>query len=210
MLSSKYTFLVGAPGSQWSGIGQLITDNFDYNKSDETPDRIYTHGEFSGHRGAYFGPGMEEGNDFHKLEYSYVDRHRFERMCDSPFSDKDSAKPKMIKCHQFAYGLDWLQENIPLSNILLIKRDSDISFDWWKRAGGWDITYPNYQWYVDDAHMRQFITTEIKLANEFVQKTGNEWAKFDLEWLTENFGTNSIRDIINKDDVEVCLIRTNG
>mgnify|MGYP000636167545 FL=1 len=58
--------------------------------------------------------------------------------------------------------------------------------------------------------MRQFITTEIKLADEFVQKTGNEWAKFDLEWLTENFGTNSIRDIINKDDVEVCLIRTNG
>ena len=209
MPSKSYTFLVGAPGSRWSGIGQLITDNFNYNKSDETPERMYVHGEFSGHKGSYFGPGMENGNDFHRLEYSYFDYQRFERMCDSPFSDKHSDKSKMIKCHQFAYGLDWLKENIRLSNILLVKRDSDQSFDWWKEAGGWDITYPDYSWYVDDVHMRHYIDTEIKLANEFVQKTGNEWVKFDLEWLTENFGTNSIKDIINKDDVEVCLIRTN-
>jgi hypothetical protein len=210
MPSSNYTFLVGAPGSRWSGIGQLITDNFNYNKSDETPERTYVHGEFSGHKGSYFGPGMENGNDFHRLEQSYIDRYRFGRMCDSPFTDKDSDKTKMIKCHQFAYGLDWLKENIRLSNILLVKRDSDQSFNWWKQAGGWDITYPDYSWYVDDVHMRQFIATEIKLANEFVHKTDNEWEKFDLEWLTDNFGEHSIKDITNKDDVEVCLIRTNG
>jgi hypothetical protein len=210
MPSSNYTFLVGAPGSQWSSIGQLITDNFNYNKSDESPDRVYSHGAFSGHRGSYFGPGMENGNDFHRLEHSYFNYQRFVATCDSPFSDKHSDKPKMIKCHQFAYGLDWLKENIRLSNILLVKRDSDQSFNWWKEAGGWDITYPDYSWYVDDVHMRQFIATEIKLANEFVHKTDNEWAKFDLEWLTENFGTNSIKDIINNDGVEVCLIRTNG
>mgnify|MGYP001595198880 FL=1 len=210
MSSKSYTFLVGAPGSRWSGIGQLITDNYNYNKSDETPERMYVHGEFSGHKGSYFGPEMENGNDFHRLEHSYFDYQRFIATCDSPFSESDSDKTKMIKCHQFAYGLDWLQKNIPLSNILLVKRDTDKSFDWWKRAGGWNITYPNYQWYVDDIHMRQFITTEIKLANEFVKKTNNEWKKFDLEWLTENFGTNSIRDIVNKDDVEVCLVRTNG
>ena len=28
----------------------------------------------------------------------------------------------MIKCHQFAYNLNWLHENIINSNILLVKR----------------------------------------------------------------------------------------
>jgi hypothetical protein len=209
MLSSNYTFLVGAPGSRWSGIGQIITDNFDYNNSDESLDRVYSHGSFSGHKGSYFGPGMENGNDFHRLEQSYIDRYRFGRMCDSPFSDKTSDKTKMIKCHQFAYGLDWLKENVPHSNILLIKRGSDDSFDWWKEAGGWDITYPDYSWYIDDVHMRHYIDTEIKLANLFVQKTGNEWVKFDKEWIENNFGTLTSTVSVNYEDVEVCLIRTN-
>ena len=33
---SRYTFLTGAPGSRWSGVAQLITDNFNYDKSDES------------------------------------------------------------------------------------------------------------------------------------------------------------------------------
>jgi hypothetical protein len=210
MLSKpRYTFLTGAPGSRWSGIGQLITDNFNYNKSDENSDRVYTHGEFSGHRGSYFGPEMENGNDFHRLSESYFDRHRFEAMCNSPFSEPDTNNPKMIKCHQFAYGLDWLKDNIPNSQILLIKRDSGESFDWWKKAGGWNITYPKYDWYMNDETMRSRIQTEIRLANDFVNKNA-KWSQFNEEWLTENFGEHSIKDIINKDDVEVCLIRTNG
>ena len=206
MPSSSYTFLVGAPGSQWSGIGQLISDNFDYNKSDETPDRVYTHGSFSGHKGSYFGPGMENGNDFHRLEHSYFDYQRFIATCDSPFSDKHSDKPKLIKCHHFAYGLDWLKENIRLSNILLVKRDSDKSFDWWKQAGGWDITYPDYSWYVDDVHMRHYIDTEIQLADMFVKNTNNKWSQFTEDWITENFGFHSISLPNNYSDVEICLI----
>jgi len=205
---SKYTFLVGAPGSRWSGIGQLITDNFNYNKSDETPERMYVHGEFSGHKGSYFGPGMENGNDFHRLEHSYFDYQRFIATCDSPFSDKHSDNPKLIKCHQFAYGLDWLKENISLSKILLVKRDSEASFDWWKQAGGWDITYPDYSWYVDDVHMRHYIDTEIQLANAFVDKNNAKWLPFTEEWLTENFGEHSISLSDKYEDTEVCLIKT--
>ena len=33
---ADYTFLVGAPGSRWSGVGQIITENYDYNTEDET------------------------------------------------------------------------------------------------------------------------------------------------------------------------------
>ena len=208
MPSNNYTFLVGAPGSRWSGLAQLITEHFDYNTSDETPDRTYVHGSFSGHSGSYFGPEMELGHDFHRLEYSYIGRSRFENACDSPFTNLYTDKTKMIKCHQFAYGLDWLKANIPNSNILLVKRDSDRAFDWWKRAGGWDISYPNYTWYVDDVHMQHYIETEIKLANIFVKETDNEWSTFTKEWVEENFGTSEMDIPNNYDDVEVCLIRT--
>ena len=208
-MQSRYTFLTGAPGSRWSGIAQLITDNLNYDKSDESSARQYVHGSFTGHRGSYFGPGMELGEDFHKLEQSYVDRLRFEAMCNSAFNNPYSIQTKMIKCHQFAYGLDWLKKNVPNSNILLVKRPSEASFDWWKEAGGWKITYPNYQWYKDDAHMRQYIDTEIKLADTFVNDTGNKWSQFTEEWLTENFGTHSITVPIDKyHDTEVCLIST--
>ena len=207
MPSNSYTFLVGAPGSKWSGIGQLITDNFDFNKSDETSERQYVHGEFTGHKGSYFGPGMELGEDFHRLEQSYLNRLRFQSMCDSAFSDPHLSQPKMIKCHQFAYGLEWLKDNVPCSNILLVKRGTEESFDWWKKAGGWDITYPNYQWYVDDNHMRHYIDSEIKLANEFVNKNA-KWSQFNEEWLTENFGEHSISLSDKYADTEVCLIET--
>ena len=78
-----------------------------------------------------------------------------------------------------------------------------------KDAGGWNITYPNYQWYIDDAHMRHYIDTEIKLADMFVNNTDNKWSHFTEEWLTENFGTHPIKLPDNKySDTEVCLIST--
>lgn len=207
-MQSRYTFLTGAPGSRWSGVAQLITDNFNYDKSDESSARQYVHGKFTGHKGSYFGPAMELGEDFHRLEHSYVDRLRFEAMCNSAFNNSHSIQTKMIKCHQFAYGLDWLKKNVPSSNILLVKRPTEASFDWWKEAGGWNITYPNYEWYLDDAHMRHYIDTEIKLADIFVNNTDNKWSHFTEEWLTENFGTHSIKLPPNLNDVEVCLINT--
>ena len=205
---SKYTFLVGAPGSRWSGVAQLLTDNFNYNKSDEMEHRQYVHGKFTGHKGSYFGPGMELGEDFHRLEESYANRLRFQAMCDSAFHNPQSVQTKMIKCHQFAYGLDWLKKNVPNSNILLVKRDSGEAFDWWKEAGGWGITYPKYDWYMNDKTMRSRIQTEIRLANEFVNKNA-KWSQFTEEWLTENFGTHSITVPTDKyHDTEVCLITT--
>ena len=65
---------------------------------------------------------MELGHEFHRLKSFYKDDIKsFKQMCDRAFDDKNS-KTKMIKCHQFAYNLDWLHENIPNSNILLVKR----------------------------------------------------------------------------------------
>jgi hypothetical protein len=110
------------------------------------------------------------------------------------FQEKNS-KTKMIKCHQFAYSLDWLKDNIENSQILLVRRGNKECFDWWKEAGGWDISYPNYQWYVDDHHMYHYIEAENKLADDFVKRTGNTWSMFDSE--DAKFS-----------DVKICLIKT--
>ena len=55
----KYIFFTGVPGSRWSGIAQEIKQDARYDTSDRAPHRVYTHGEFSGHKDAYFGTGME-------------------------------------------------------------------------------------------------------------------------------------------------------
>jgi hypothetical protein len=55
----KRLFLTGVPGSRWSGIAQEIEDAVDADCSDRTENRRFTHSNFSGHVGAYFGSGME-------------------------------------------------------------------------------------------------------------------------------------------------------
>ena len=59
-------------------------------------------GEFSGHRGAYWGPGMELGHDFHRLEAYYEDDTKgFLKECDRAW-DGMGTGTKMVKCHPFA------------------------------------------------------------------------------------------------------------
>ena len=207
MQSVDYTFLVGAPGSRWSGVGQIVADYYNYNKEDETDWRVYRHGDFSGHRGAYWGPGMELGQNFHMLKTHYNSNvDGFLKDCDKAW-DGHGTGTRMVKCHQFAYNLDWIYNNIPNSNILLVKRDNQKCFDWWKQAGGWEITYPNYEWYVDDSHMRHYIEAENNCSMNFVAKH-SKWETLTESWLSSNFGdyANKLPDAYN--DVEVALVKT--
>lgn len=201
-----YTFLVGAPGSRWSGVGQIITENYDYNTEDETSWRLYKHGNFTGHKGAYFGPGMELGQKFHMLESTYgKDVDAFLRECDKAWDGRGTGT-KMIKCHQFAYNLGWLRRNVSNANILLVKRGNQECFDWWKQAGGWDITYPDYKWYVDDNHMQHYIEAENKLATEFVSRRA-DWEPFTERWLSLTLGPHNIKlDPEKYADVEVAMV----
>jgi hypothetical protein len=52
-------FLTGVPGSRWSGIAQTLESIPGFNTTDRTPERTYSHHSYTGHQGAYFGPGME-------------------------------------------------------------------------------------------------------------------------------------------------------
>ena len=58
MLPNRIWF-TGVPGSRWSGIAQTLEQISGMNTTDRTPEREYNHHQYSGHKGAYFGKGME-------------------------------------------------------------------------------------------------------------------------------------------------------
>ena len=164
---SLSTFFTGAPGSKWSGIAQQIEamdSNWDI--SDRTPEREYSHGEYSGHKGVYFGTGMEFP--------ATLDTDNL----NAPYKEK-SNKPRLHKSHEWAYVLDDIKEKFPSSNIILVYRSNDLCFEWWKQAGGFDITYPNYDWYESDYWM----TKRIEEQNQLILDFG---CKHSVQWLQHN------------------------
>ena len=50
--------------------------------------------------------------------------------------------------------------------IVLVYRHDEDCYNWWKEAGGWDITYPDYSWYKDD----DTIKSQIALQNHAIKK----------------------------------------
>ena len=42
---------------------------------------------------------------------------------------------------------------------------------WWKQAGGWDISYPDYSWYENDIRMFQQIRKQNLATSRFLWET---------------------------------------
>ena len=137
----KYIFVVGAPGSRWSGVAKSIYYSDQIDQTDDTPERTYYNPKSPAmaqqlmHRGAYFDPGMEFGNELEDFDtLSKEDLEKLSKMFTDP--------------------------------IVLVYRHDEDCYDWWKEAGGWDITYPNYKWYKDD----DTIKSQIALQNHAIKK----------------------------------------
>ena len=70
----KYIFVVGAPGSRWSGVANSIYYSEQIDQSDDTPKRTYFNPKSPPkakklmHRGAYFDPGMEFGHELENFD----------------------------------------------------------------------------------------------------------------------------------------------
>ena len=166
----EYIFYTGAPGSIWSGIAQDIKAAGDYDCTDRADHRVYTHGDpdnvgphgFSGHCDAYYGTGMEFACNLDKSNL------------DAPFSGQGT---KLLMSHEWPYYFDDIIEKYPDAWIQLVYRNNIASFDWWKYAGGWDITYPNYNWYEDDAGMRREIKQQNYLIVSFVNDHKLQWSQ---------------------------------
>ena len=153
-------FLTGVPGSRWSGIAQEIESEGGYDISDRTPDRNYTHNKYSGHVGAYFGTGME-----------------FPAMLDTKNLDLPykGTGIKLHKSHEWSLILDDIADLYDRSGIILIYRPNEASLNWWLQAGGFNITYPNYDYYKNEKTMAKHIATQNDAILKFAHKHNLVW-----------------------------------
>lgn len=153
-------FFTGAPGSRWSGVSQEIEATGFYDTSDRTPERTYTHGKYSGHVGAYFGTGME----FPAVIEPEV--------LDAPYTGIGT---RLHKSHEWAYMLDMIVKRYPECWITMLYRDSHACLDWWLEAGGFNITYPNYDMYENETLMLSMIRGQNYHMLEFAQRHNLTW-----------------------------------
>ena len=72
---------------------------------------------------------------------------------------------------------------------MLVYRPDMASFAWWHEAGGFQIEYPSYKWYKDEADMFHEIARNNKLMLEYACKKRARWEYFTPEWVKENFNT---------------------
>ena len=166
-------FFTGVPGSRWSGIAQTLESLEGVNTSDRNTDREYMHNGFTGHKGVYFGEGMEYEP---YLNQGYI----------------DSAWPvnkgtKIVKSHDWAYNLQNIKDIFPDDWIMLVYRPDMSSYAWWHEAGGFNIKYPNYAAYKDSATMLGKIAEQNANILKFAQKHDLTWSYFTSRWIEQNF-----------------------
>ena len=146
MILPNRIFFTGVPGSRWSSIAQTLEQLEGINTSDHSSNRQYASGKYSGHKGAYFGTGME-------FE-TYLDPKHI----DSPW--REAGGCKIVKSHEWAHKLQTISEVFPTDWIMLVYRPDASSYAWWFEAGGFNIDYPDYSVYKNHAGMLGEITTQ--------------------------------------------------
>jgi hypothetical protein len=167
-------FFTGVPGSRWSGIAQTLEQLDGFNTSDRTPEREYTHNQYSGHRGAYFGTGME-------LE-AYLD----DRYVDHAWITEGGTR--IVKSHDWAYKLDLVRQRFPNDWIMLVYRPDMASYSWWHEAGGFNIKYPSYVAYKDSTTMLGEIARQNSNILQFASEHDLTWNYFTPKWIEQHFG----------------------
>ncbi len=167
-------FLTGVPGSRWSGIAQTLESIPGFNISDRTAERTYTHHSYTGHLGAYFGPGME-------LECSF----------DPDYIDSAWTEPggtRLVKSHDWAYMLPQVEDHFTADWIMLVYRPDMASYAWWHEAGGFQIRYPCYDAYKDSVGMLAEITRQNQCILEYAHSRNATWHHFTPDWVESTFG----------------------
>ena len=181
-------FFTGVPGSRWSGISQILESLEGVNTSDHNPAREYCHAGFTGHRGAYFGPGMEFS---HEIEFCNVDE---------PWTTLEGMK--IVKSHEWAYSLDYIKREFVDEKsdwIMLVYRPDMASYTWWIQAGGFDIKYPSYHAYKNFERIHAEIVAQNKAMLEFAYDQEACWSPFTSQWVRETFGQEIKVDFPHKD-----------
>ena len=185
----KYVFVTGPPGSKWAGLSKWLSQSTTIvDSSDNTPWRIDNPENHSNHAHAFFGPFHECGENFDNLHL--LTREEIFTEIDKAHLDADADNCiRFCRCHWFSYQLDWITENLPEVDILLVLRPPQICFDWWFEAGGWHIQYPTYKWYGTEEMMWRQINVETRCIAQFTKKHNIQWQKGinTDNWLTQNW-----------------------
>jgi len=169
-------FFTGVPGSRWSGISQILESIPGFNTSDRTPERTYTHHAYTGHVGAYFGWQMEFDPIIDPVEKNHIDQ-----------AWEKPGGCRLVKSHQWPNKFDEIQKFYPNDWIMLVYRPDMASFAWWHEAGGFQIKYPCYDWYRDEADMLHEISRTNKLILQFACEKKLAWHYFTTDWIQNNF-----------------------
>ena len=185
-------FFTGVPGSRWSGIAQVLESLSGFNTSDRSPSRSYIHNGFTGHKGAYFGRLMEFEA---KLDPDYLQT-----------AWSTAGGICLVKSHDWAYSLDRIKEKFTDDWIVLVHRPDLSSFNWWKTAGGFDISYPSYAAYQNDEIMQREISWQNQAILQFAEQNSLVWSKFTSEWIAEHFD-QQVADISVADDIRVAILK---
>lgn len=196
---NELIFVTGAPGSKWSNVTNLLSDTEWYviDKSDRNEDREYE-ADGASHKGSYYGPGFGVGEKFFKLPD--MTKQEFLEECFKPFQSTGNGSLdngyKFIRCHQFIFNIDWLEENFPNNQIIYVHRPEREAITHWQNAGGVKIGYPLYfHWYGNGYHglirdevqkMEQLFVErdyEVYLANKkhFTKYWNTEWTEENLD-----------------------------
>jgi hypothetical protein len=183
-------FFTGVPGSKWSGIAQILESHTSFNTSDRTPEREYTRNEYSGHKGAYFGMGMELYPDPTQIDHAWNGGNGI----------------KIVKSHDWAYMLDVIKPGFFDDWIMLVYRPNEVSNQWWHEAGGFEISYPDYSHYVDNDNMYKAIQEQNNNILKFAYKHDATWNYFTSMWIKTTFGLD-IEVTNNYDDILVSIIK---
>jgi hypothetical protein len=164
--TSKLIFMTGAPGCKWSAISWLLSEvpELNIDKGDRRDDQLMVHDKkYNGtcHTGAYFGPGMELGHNFHNI--NTMSKEEICTEIKKAWPDWDDSKQHIVRCHQFINNFDWLVETFPESKFVIVTRNPGKCIDGWETLGGFDIPYPNYkEYYKDTGTARKLILSEVK------------------------------------------------
>lgn len=170
MDTSKLIFFTGAPGSKWSAVSWVLSEveSLNVDKSDRTPERLMVHKEmYNGvrHTGAYFGPGMDLGPQFHNIK-----QYTKEEICKQikqGWPEWDDSKHHIVRCHQFINNFDFLVDTFPESKFVVVTRRPEQCVLGWMSVGGIDIPYPHYkEYYKDNDTAEKLIKQEAQRALE--------------------------------------------
>lgn len=193
MILPQRLFFTGVPGSKWSSISQDLENTNLFNTSDHSASREFNSGIYTGHKGAYFGKGME----FEPvLDYEYID---------SVWEQGEGIR--IVKSHDWAYKFDDIKLKFPNDWIMLIYRPDIESYAWWHEAGGFKgITYPSYAEYKNSKTMLTRIMEQNAAILHFAHRQRVVWESFTPEWIEKEFGVSN-HNLPDRPDILVTIVK---